>query len=87
MKYKTLLFDADGTLLDFERAEYEALSDVLAEFGIPDTKENETASNEKKSRANLEMTLKSIIEPHIFKMLFTEYAPLWSEIPRLRSGY
>ncbi|MBO4980165.1 MAG: YjjG family noncanonical pyrimidine nucleotidase [Clostridia bacterium] len=40
MKYKTLLFDADGTLLDFERAEYEALSDVLAEFGIPDTKES-----------------------------------------------
>lgn len=40
MKYKTILFDADGTLLDFERAEYEALSDILAEFHIPDTKEN-----------------------------------------------
>ena len=26
MKYKTILFDADGTLLDFERSEYEALS-------------------------------------------------------------
>ncbi len=40
MKYTTILFDADGTLLDFERAEYEALSDILAEFGIPDTAEN-----------------------------------------------
>ena len=40
MKYTTILFDADGTLLDFERSEYEALSDVLAEFGIPDTEEN-----------------------------------------------
>lgn len=39
MKYQTILFDADGTLLDFERSEYEALSDVLAKFGIPDTKE------------------------------------------------
>ncbi len=38
--YKTLLFDADGTLLDFNRSEYEALSDVLAVFGIPDTAEN-----------------------------------------------
>ena len=42
MRYKTILFDADGTLLDFERSEYEALSDVLAEFGIPDTEENHT---------------------------------------------
>ena len=40
MRYTTILFDADGTLLDFERSEYEALSDVLAEFGIPDTEEN-----------------------------------------------
>lgn len=40
MRYKTILFDADGTLLDFERSEYEALSDVLADFQIPDTEEN-----------------------------------------------
>ncbi len=40
MRYQTILFDADGTLLDFERSEYDALSDVLAEFGIPDTSEN-----------------------------------------------
>ena len=40
MRYQTVLFDADGTLLDFERSEYEALSDILADFGIPDTVEN-----------------------------------------------
>jgi len=40
MRYQTILFDADGTLLDFERSEYEALSDVLAEFEIPETSEN-----------------------------------------------
>lgn len=40
MKYQTILFDADGTLLDFKRSEYEALSDVLKTFGIPETEEN-----------------------------------------------
>ncbi len=33
MRYKILLFDADGTLLDFKKAEREALSDMLREFG------------------------------------------------------
>lgn len=40
MKYKTVLFDADGTLLDFERSEYEALSDVLVAFGIEENEQN-----------------------------------------------
>ena len=40
MKYKTILFDADGTLLDFERSEYEALSDVLTTFGIEENEQN-----------------------------------------------
>ncbi len=39
MNYKTLLFDADGTLLDFVRAESEALSDVLAHFSLPESDE------------------------------------------------
>ncbi len=34
MKYKTLLFDADGTLLDFSRSEAEALTETLALNGI-----------------------------------------------------
>ena len=34
MRYNTVLFDADGTLLDFERSEREALVDVLALNGI-----------------------------------------------------
>lgn len=33
MKYKMLLFDADGTLLDFKKSEREALSDMLLKFG------------------------------------------------------
>ena len=39
MKYKTLLFDADGTLLDFERAEHEAIGETLSHFDLPDSEE------------------------------------------------
>lgn len=35
MKYDTLLFDADDTLLDFKRAERSALTDTLKEYGLP----------------------------------------------------
>ena len=34
MKYDTLLFDADGTLLDFELAEHDAFISAMARFGI-----------------------------------------------------
>ncbi len=39
MKYKTLLFDADDTLLDFGRAEHAALTDTLLQNGLPCTPE------------------------------------------------
>ena len=39
MRYNIILLDADGTLLDFARSEYEAFSDTLAHFGLPDTQE------------------------------------------------
>ncbi len=39
MKYKTLLFDADDTLLDFGRAEHAALTDTLTDHGLPVTPE------------------------------------------------
>ncbi len=35
MRYDTLLFDADGTLLDFSRSEHEALVAALSAFGLP----------------------------------------------------
>lgn len=34
MKYEMVYFDLDGTLLDFARAEKEALSSVFAEYGV-----------------------------------------------------
>lgn len=35
MTYLWLLFDADGTLFDYEAAEQQALSATLAQFGVP----------------------------------------------------
>lgn len=48
MKYQHILFDADGTLFDFKRAEHDALSDTLAHFSLPDSNEIHAAY----SRAN-----------------------------------
>ena len=38
-KYSTVLFDADNTLLDFDRAEENALTRILTELGLNVTKE------------------------------------------------
>lgn len=38
-KYTTLLFDADGTLLDFKRTEAQALNQTFRKYGIQPTKE------------------------------------------------
>lgn len=35
MRYQTILFDADNTLLDFTRSEHDALYDCLAARGLP----------------------------------------------------
>ena len=43
MEYKWLLFDADGTLFDFDRAEASALCKTLEQFGVPFTPERLTA--------------------------------------------
>ena len=34
-RYRWLLFDADGTLFDFERAETSALARTFAQFDLP----------------------------------------------------
>ena len=40
-RYDYVLFDADNTLFDFDRAEAEALRTTLAEYGLPATPETE----------------------------------------------
>lgn len=39
-KYTTLLFDADNTLLDFDKAENVALKNVMKDYSLPVTEEN-----------------------------------------------
>ena len=39
-KYEVLLFDVDGTLLDFNKAEEEGIEALLIRFGVPATAEN-----------------------------------------------
>lgn len=39
-KYEVLLFDVDGTLLDFDRAEETGIEGLLTHFGVPVTEEN-----------------------------------------------
>ncbi len=39
-KYQVLLFDVDGTLLDFDKAEMIGIERVLTHFGVPATEEN-----------------------------------------------
>ena len=36
-KYEVLLFDVDGTLLDFNKAEEDGIEALLAKFGVPVT--------------------------------------------------
>lgn len=39
MRYRTVLFDADNTLLDFTRSEHDALCDCLTARGLPHDEE------------------------------------------------
>lgn len=39
-KYQVLLFDVDGTLLDFDKAEEQGIEGLLNHFGVPATAEN-----------------------------------------------
>ena len=39
-KYTTILFDADNTLLDFDKDEHQALVRTLEDYGVPVTEEN-----------------------------------------------
>lgn len=39
-KYTTILFDADNTLLDFDKDEHQALVRTLEDYGVPVTDEN-----------------------------------------------
>ena len=43
-KYDVLLFDVDGTLLDFDRAEEMGIEGLLEHYGVPVTAENKKST-------------------------------------------
>ena len=43
-KYDVLLFDVDGTLLDFDRAEEMGIEGLLEHYGVPVTAENKEST-------------------------------------------
>lgn len=47
MRYDIILFDADGTLMDFHRSEAEALREVMVAHGVDPTEENITLYSKK----------------------------------------
>ena len=52
-KYQVLLFDMDGTLLDFDKAERIGIDRVLTHFGVPATEENEVGARGDHERAGV----------------------------------
>ncbi len=76
-KYKTLLFDVDDTLLDFQKAEKSALRMLFEERGIPLTKEVE-AQYKKINKSlwtafeEVEISRDEVVNKR-FSILFKEY--------------
>lgn len=64
MKYKTLLFDADGTLLDFHRSETEALANAMKLSGI-EPSEEKAATYSRINKSLWEMLERGEIEKQV----------------------
>lgn len=76
MKYTTLLFDLDDTLLDFGKTESFAMERLFADYGIAPTQENKriyVELNKAKWRA---LEKKEITREELFKTRFTEFFAL-----------
>lgn len=75
-RYDTLLFDADGTLLDFDRSEHAAMEKVFARHGYPYSEETllrYRAINSRLWRAyEKDQILKPVIHMTRFEELFRE---------------
>ncbi len=77
MKYNTVLFDADGTLLDFQRSEREAVAEALQSLGICPTEEMldvySQINDELWKRLERGEILRSVLQYHRFELLFERY--------------
>lgn len=76
MKYTTLLFDLDDTLLDFGRAEDNAINRLFAKYGIPATEENKRTYVELNRAKWRALEKKEITRDELFRTRFTEYFSL-----------
>ncbi|MBE6547020.1 MAG: noncanonical pyrimidine nucleotidase, YjjG family [Ruminococcaceae bacterium] len=77
MRYTTVLFDADGTLLDFLRSEKESVAQTLSDMGLSPTEEMLTVYSaindslwKRLERGEIE---KQVLFYHRFELLFAEY--------------
>ncbi|MBQ9086086.1 MAG: YjjG family noncanonical pyrimidine nucleotidase [Clostridia bacterium] len=81
MKYDIILFDADGTLLDFARSEKEALSDALDQIGM--TYDDEVIATYSRMNDELWKRLergeieKKVLFYRRFELFFSHYGFEW----------
>ena len=77
MKYDTVLFDADGTLLDFLKSEREAVAEALRLCGVSPTDEMLTVysaiNDELWKRLERGEIARSVLLYHRFELLFERY--------------
>ncbi len=90
MRYNTILFDADGTLFDFDRAEDEAVRYTMLSFGIEPSDEKVAKYSEINSslwraleRGEIE---KSVLLYHRFE-LFCEYYGIDADCRKMADTY
>lgn len=77
-RYEILLFDVDGTLLDFDRAEHAAMEKIFARHGYPYSEETLLRYREINSQLWREYEQDRILKPVIhmtrFEQLFREFS-------------
>lgn len=72
-KYEVLLFDVDGTLLDFDKAEEQGIESLLTHFGVPVTEENKAKYHELNKRYWQRLELGEITRDQVLSLRFEEF--------------
>ncbi len=72
-KYTTILFDADNTLLDFDKAERASLIQTMKDYGVPVTDENIAAYVEINKKLWKRLEKKEITKPELKQIRFRTF--------------
>lgn len=72
-KYEILLFDVDGTLLDFDKAEEQGIENLLSHFGVPVTEENKKKYHVLNKRYWQRLELGEITRDQVLSLRFEEF--------------